>query len=170
MNEKGQTRHPQQGESDVAEIGGLTRRELMQRASMLGLAAAYGGFGGTMPAFAADFDMKKYAGTKISLLMTGDENDHRVLAEMMPQFVEETGMAIRPFSRIAEAAQYFRKSDGSPVNNRGGFWIAEQVSLDESAKVENDHELVWLHLHRALAQLRHDAHAWAVAAWLRRTG
>ena len=53
MNGKGQTDHPQ-GESTVAEIGGVTRRELMQRASVLGLAAAFGGFGGAMPAFAAD--------------------------------------------------------------------------------------------------------------------
>lgn len=97
----------------------------------------------------------------------GDETEEQALIR---EFVEETGMAVRPFSRIAEAAQYFRKSDGSPVNNRGGFWVAEQVSVDGSAKVEDDHELVWLHPHTALAQLRHDAHAWAVAAWLRRTG
>ena len=93
MNGKGQTDHPQ-GESTVAEIGGVTRRELMQRASVLGLAAAFGGFGGAMPAFAADFDMKKYAGTKINILMTGDENDHRALADMLPKFVEETGMEL----------------------------------------------------------------------------
>ncbi len=93
MNGKGQTDHPQ-SESTVVEIGGVTRRELMQHASMLGLAAAFGGFGGAMPAFAADFDMKKYAGTKISILMTGDENDHRALADMLPQFVEETGMEL----------------------------------------------------------------------------
>jgi 8-oxo-dGTP diphosphatase len=96
----------------------------------------------------------------------GEETEEQALIR---EFVEETGMAIRPISRIAEAAQYFRKSDGSPVNNRGGFWIAEQLSLDPSVKVEDDHELVWLHPQTALAQLRHDAHAWAVAAWLRRT-
>jgi 8-oxo-dGTP diphosphatase len=38
---------------------------------------------------------------------------------------------------------------------------------DPLAKVETDHELVWLHVHTALAELRHDAHAWAVAKWLR---
>ena len=41
-------------------------------------------------------------------------------------------------------------------------------SLDPAAKVEADHELVWLHPHTALNELRHDAHAWAVAVWLRR--
>ena len=95
----------------------------------------------------------------------GDETGEQALVR---EFVEETGMAVRPVARIAEAAQYFRKSDGTPVNNIGAFWIAEHLSLDPAAKVEDDHELVWLHPHTALNELRHDAHAWAVAVWLRR--
>lgn len=97
----------------------------------------------------------------------GQETEEQAVVR---EFVEETGMTIRPFARIAEAAQYFRKSTGEPINNRGGFWIAEQVALNPAAKVEADHELVWLHPHAALNELRHDAHAWAVAAWLRRKG
>lgn len=97
----------------------------------------------------------------------GDETEEQALIR---EFVEETGMTVRPFVRIAEAAQFFRKSTGEPLNNTGGFWIAEQVSLDPSARVEADHELVWLHPHTALNELRHDAHAWAVAVWLRRKG
>ena len=94
----------------------------------------------------------------------GETEDQAVVRE----FLEETGMTVRPLERIAEAAQYFRKSDGEPINNTGGFWIAGQLALDPAAKVETDHELVWLDPHEALAKLRHDAHAWAVAAWLRR--
>ena len=86
---------------------------------------------------------------------------------LVREFVEETGMTVRPVRRIAEAGQYFLKSDGTPLNNVGGFWIAERLSLDPAAKVEDDHELVWLEPHAALRELRHDAHAWAVAAWLR---
>lgn len=97
----------------------------------------------------------------------GDETEAQALVR---EFVEETGMSVRPFVRFAEAAQFFLKSTGEPINNTGGFWIAEQLSLDPSAKVEVDHELVWLHPHTALNELRHDAHAWAVAAWLRRKG
>ncbi len=97
----------------------------------------------------------------------GDETEEQALVR---EFVEEAGMFVRPFVRIAEASQYFRKSDGSPINNQGGFWIAEQLSLDPAAKVEADHELVWLHPHTAVARLRHDAHAWAVTVWLRRHG
>lgn len=95
----------------------------------------------------------------------GDETEQQALVR---EFIEETGMTVRPLARIAEASQYFRKSDGEPINNSGGFWIAERVSLDPAAKIEADHELVWLDPHRALKHLRHDAHAWAVAAWLRR--
>lgn len=95
----------------------------------------------------------------------GDETEEQALVR---EFVEETGMAVRPVSRIAAAAQYFRKSDGAPVNNTGGFWLAEMLSLDPAAKVEADHELVWLDPEMALKSLRHDAHAWAVATWLRR--
>lgn len=95
----------------------------------------------------------------------GDETEPQALVR---EFVEETGMTVRPVARIAEAAQYFLKSDGAPINNTGGFWVAEMLSLDPAAKVEADHELVWLHPHTAVNELRHDAHAWAVAAWLRR--
>lgn len=95
----------------------------------------------------------------------GDETEVEALTR---EFVEEAGMTVRPIERIAEAGQYFRKSDGQPVNNVGGFWIAEMLALDPARKVEDDHELVWLHPRTALAELRHDAHAWAVATWLRR--
>jgi 8-oxo-dGTP diphosphatase len=95
----------------------------------------------------------------------GDETEPQALVR---EFVEETGMTVRPIERIAEAGQFFRKSDGQPVNNLGGFWIAEMLALDPALKVEDDHELVWLHPRTALAELRHDAHAWAVAKWLRR--
>jgi len=94
----------------------------------------------------------------------GDETETQALIR---EFIEETGMTVRPTMRFVETAQYFRKSDGSPVNNIGGIWIAEMHALDPALKVEDDHELVWLHPRTALVQLRHDAHAWAVARWLR---
>ena len=87
---------------------------------------------------------------------------------LVREFLEETGMTVEPVERLIEAGQYFRKSDGEPVNNVGGVWIARMIGIDPALKVEADHELVWLHPRTALAELRHDAHAWAVAAWLRR--
>lgn len=95
----------------------------------------------------------------------GDETEEEALVR---EFIEETGLTVRPLERIAEAAQYFRKSTGEPLNNSGGFWTAEWVSQDPAAKVESDHELVWLEPAASLAALRHDAHAWAVATLLRR--
>lgn len=97
--------------------------------------------------------------------LDGEETEADALVR---EFVEETGMTVEPLERIVEAGQYFRKSDGQPVNNVGGVWIARMIALEPERKVEADHELVWLHPRTALAELRHDAHAWAVAAWLRR--
>jgi 8-oxo-dGTP diphosphatase len=95
----------------------------------------------------------------------GDETEEQAVVR---EFLEETGMTVRPLTCIGRAAQFFHKSDGEPLNNIGGFWIAEQLSLDPGARVEVDHELVWLEPYEALARLRHDAHAWAVTIWLRR--
>ena len=95
----------------------------------------------------------------------GDETEPEALAR---EFVEETGLFITVQDRFGEAAQTFRKSDGAPVNNVGGFWTGEVQRHDPAAKVEDDHTLVWLEPGYAVANLRHDAHAWAVAAWMRR--
>lgn len=94
----------------------------------------------------------------------GDETEPQALIR---EFIEETGMTIQPRDRLVETGQYFRKSDDTPVNNIGGIWTAELLSIDPSAKVEDDHELVWLEPLTALSSLRHAAHAWALAAWLR---
>ena len=95
----------------------------------------------------------------------GDETEEQA---MVREFVEETGLTIRPDQRLGEAGQYFLKSDGRAVNNLAGFWTAEVEREDPTTKIEDDHELHWLDPQRALSELRHDAHAWAVAIWLRR--
>ena len=95
----------------------------------------------------------------------GDETEEQA---MVREFVEETGLTIRPDQRLGEAGQYFLKSDGRAVNNLAGFWTAEVEREDPTTKIEDDHELHWLDPQRALSELRHDAHAWAVAMWLRR--
>ena len=95
----------------------------------------------------------------------GEESEQQALVR---EFAEETGLIVQPEDRLTEAAQYFQRTDGSPVNNAGGFWTVRLAGFDASTQCEADHELVWLEPARALASLRHDAHAWAVAAWLRR--
>jgi hypothetical protein len=75
--------------------GELNRRQWIQLAGMLGLSSATVG-GMFNPAQAAGaFDPKKYAGTKLSILMTGDENDHRALGDLLPQLEEETGIKLQ---------------------------------------------------------------------------
>ncbi|MCV0414119.1 MAG: NUDIX domain-containing protein [Brevundimonas sp.] len=96
--------------------------------------------------------------------LDGDETEAQALAR---EFVEETGLTVRPGERIAEAGQYFVKTTGEAVNNVGGYWTADIVSEDPQAKQEADHTLTWLDPAVALSRLRHDAHAWAVAAWMR---
>lgn len=83
------------------------------------------------------------------------------------EFREETGLRVAAEVRLTEAAQFVDKSDGRTVNNTGGFWTLSLLEPEPSGKVEDDHELLWLDPVRALSQLRHDAHAWAVAVWLR---
>lgn len=95
----------------------------------------------------------------------GDETEREALVR---EFVEETGLAVRPGERLGEAGQYFRKSDGRPINNLAGFWTAEVLAENPDARVEADHTLCWLDSHEAVRLLRHDAHAWAVALFLRR--
>jgi 8-oxo-dGTP diphosphatase len=91
------------------------------------------------------------------------------LAAVVREFGEETGLAIRPEPRpFTRAGQYFLNTDGAPFNNLAEFY---EVSVEGEApqlKIEADHTLVWLEPTRALVSLRHDAHAWALAAWLRR--
>jgi len=87
---------------------------------------------------------------------------------LVREFGEETGLEIEAGEVFARAAQRFRLSAGQPVNNRCAFFTAEVRGYDPTAKCEDDHELVWTHPHEALASLRHEAHAWAVTAWLRR--
>lgn len=94
----------------------------------------------------------------------GDETEEQALVR---EFIEETGMTVRPSGRLAEAGQFFRRSDDAPVNNLAGFWLCQFLSIEPERKVETDHELVWLDPLSVLSGLRHDAHAWAVATWLR---
>jgi 8-oxo-dGTP diphosphatase len=54
------------------------------------------------------------------------------------------------------------------VRNFGGVYVVSVKGEKPELKVEDDHTLVWLDPRDAVVALRHDAHAWAVAAWLRR--
>jgi 8-oxo-dGTP diphosphatase len=92
------------------------------------------------------------------------EDEAQALAR---EFREETGLSVRGVRLIGRTSQRFRRSTGEPVRNLSGVWIAEVEGHDPASKIEDDHELVWLDPVRAVSKLRHEAHAWAVALWLR---
>ena len=93
MHDKDDNERLGEGVLPSASETGLSRRTVMRNAGALGvvgaLMSAY-----SRNASAADFDPKKYAGTKLSILMTGDENDHRALGDMLPQLKAETGIEL----------------------------------------------------------------------------
>ena len=90
-------------------------------------------------------------------------------AALVREFGEETGLRVRPGRLLGRARQYLVKTDGRTANNLCALFEAEAVGEDAALKIEADHELVWLDPLEALQRLRHDAHAWAVTAWLRAT-
>lgn len=95
----------------------------------------------------------------------GDESEGEALVR---EFGEETGLVVEVAAHVVDVSQPFLKSNGAPVRNHGGVHVVTLVGDRPELKVENDHELVWLDPRDAVVALRHDGHAWAVAAWLRR--
>ena len=84
------------------------------------------------------------------------------------EFGEETGLKVGPGAFLGRADQFFINTDGQAFNNRQALF---EAILDGEAlhlKIEEDHELVWAPPLEAAKRLRHDSHAWAVIAWLRR--
>jgi 8-oxo-dGTP diphosphatase len=84
------------------------------------------------------------------------------------EFGEETGLKVVAGAAFARADQFFVNTDGDAYNNRGTFLTLAVEGEDAGLKIEDDHILVWMTPEAALSALRHDAHAWAVAAWMRR--
>lgn len=95
----------------------------------------------------------------------GDETEQEAVVR---EFGEETGLVVEAGALVETVSQLFLKSDGQPVRNFGGVYGVKVTGEEPGLKVEDDHKLVWLDPRDAVVALRHDAHAWAVAAWLRR--
>lgn len=93
------------------------------------------------------------------------EDEHQALVR---EFGEETGLKITVGAEVARVAQYFIKSGDEAVNNQGGVYEVAVEAEAPELQIEEDHELVWIPAAEAILSLRHDSHAWAVAAWCRR--
>jgi len=87
---------------------------------------------------------------------------------LIREFGEEAGLKIAPGEMLGEADQYFINTDGDAFNNRQTIFAARLLGEAPELKIELDHTLVWTPVFDAIAQLRHDSHAWAVALAQRR--
>ncbi|MBA4012227.1 MAG: DNA mismatch repair protein MutT [Phenylobacterium sp.] len=84
------------------------------------------------------------------------------------EFGEEAGLKVVARDSFALADQFFVNTEGEAWNNRSAFFVLDLDGDGVAVKVEDDHTLVWLAPLEAITSLRHDSHAWAVAAWMRR--
>jgi multiple sugar transport system substrate-binding protein len=75
----------------MQSLFGLSRRRMLQGLSGTVVGAL---ISAAAPARAAAYDPKKYAGIKLGILMTGDENDHRALGDLLPDLEAETGIKL----------------------------------------------------------------------------
>jgi multiple sugar transport system substrate-binding protein len=114
MNDIDKNRRPGRSE--------FSRRHLIKRAVGMGLLGT--GFDRLMnvrwidPAAAATYDPKKYAGTKISILMVGGEGEDRAIADLLPELEAETGIKLEiqapALGALIEKTFQIVKSDHSP--------------------------------------------------------
>lgn len=82
---------------------------------------------------------------------------------------EEAGLVVDLESEpFVLADHYFINDDGWSHNSRGQFFSGRVTAEAAELKVEDDHTLVWVTPQAALTGLDRDAHAWAMAAWMRR--
>ncbi|HEY3889583.1 MAG TPA: NUDIX domain-containing protein [Caulobacteraceae bacterium] len=96
-----------------------------------------------------------------------DEGESEAQA-LVREFGEETGLAVEPGELVTRAEQYMISAHDEPFLSQGGFFEAELRHEHPELKIEDSHALVWLDPNEALLRLRHDSHAWAVSAWLRK--
>ena len=85
------------------------------------------------------------------------------------EFLEETGLEVKPGLLAAEFNHYWIHDDGTPYNNHCLIHEVELVRERPEAKTEKDHELVWLPPLEVLKRLKNEGYAWAVVLWLRRS-
>lgn len=93
----------------------------------------------------------------------GETSEQGVVRE----YGEEAGLRVAVRAAFARADQFFVNTEGQGWNNRSDFYLLDLIAEDGGLKIEDDHTLLWLPPLEAIRSLRHDSHAWALAAWLR---
>ncbi len=87
---------------------------------------------------------------------------------LVREFGEETGLKVAPGEFLGRADQFYINTHCEAFNNRQALFEAILEGEAPHLKIEEDHTLVWAPPLDAAKKLRHDSHAWAVIAWLRR--
>ena len=109
-------------------------------------------------------DMKPWYDLPGGALEAGETHEQAVVREMG----EEVGLVCEIEERFAEAKQFFINDRGEAFNNHCVFFQLRFKSENAALKTDHDHTLVWMPPQPALAELRHEAHAWALHNLLRR--
>lgn len=89
-------------------------------------------------------------------------------AALAREFIEESGLEVRPTALLTRADHYFVNGAAESFNTRGLFYAVEVVAERPDEKIEADHTLFWRSPEEALRLLSRDSHAWALTCWLRR--
>jgi len=115
----------------------IDRRTLLRNSAAFGIAAPLlDGYLAVMSPGAmaqGGYDPKKYAGTEINLLMTGDENDHRAIGDLLGELEAETGIKVNisspALAPLVEKTLQTLKSEKSPfeIIQYIGFLTTQQV-------------------------------------------
>lgn len=83
------------------------------------------------------------------------------------EFLEETGLLVKVGRKICEFNQFYGRRGEQAYLNHSHVFEVEWVADRPSAKIEADHELVWMSPLEVIKLCNKEGFAWAVVSWLR---
>jgi 8-oxo-dGTP diphosphatase len=98
----------------------------------------------------------------------GVEPGEDEVSALIREFREEVGLAVRPGRLLLRAGQYWVNGSAPRNSLAAFFWV--ELEGEPIAPSEPDHALEWMSPLAAMTAVRHEAHAWAIALWLREGG
>src|SRR5690349_3037864 len=99
-------------------------------------------------------------------LLGGGMEPHELPQEtVVRESLEECGLAVEIGAWVARAVDFwYSASDHVVYEKRSTFVDAMPIGLPVAGQ-EPDHELVWMDVEQAAAELAHPSHRWAVSQW-----